>query len=66
MARAKYTVEVVNYSDPPDGNRKVYIEATNLSDVTTVDPKWETGSTLWDITAGKLYKLNDSGVWVEQ
>lgn len=66
MARDKYTVEIAGYSDPPDGLRKVFITATNKSDVQTVDDSWQTGSILWDITAKKLYMLNDSGVWVEQ
>ena len=66
MARSKYNVEVFGYADEQTGMYKVFISAVNKTDVSTIDSHWDTGSILWDITAKKLYMLNDSGTWVEQ
>ena len=66
MARPKFTVEICGYADEQTGRSKVFITADNKSDVHGIDDEWDTGSTLWDMTAKKLYMLNSLGVWVEQ
>ena len=51
-----------------NGEYKTYVivDADTISDVTPPDPSWLIGSMCWDITNKKIYKLNSSGVWVEQ
>ena len=65
MARSKYVIDVLAYSDESKKSR-VMIWADNKSDVVGIDDDWDTGSILWDITAKQLYILNSRAEWIAQ